>query len=69
MVLYPIPDRAMSVIIRSSGPVHVVFTFTGTSTAGLNSTMQVRVTSDPSGQIGLTGSLVITMEIGGETVQ
>ena len=29
------------------GPVHTVFTVTGTSTAGLNSTVQVRVTLDP----------------------
>ena len=30
------------------GPVHTVVTVTGTSTPGLNSTVQVRVISDPN---------------------
>ena len=50
----------MLVVINTAGPVHTVFTITGTSTTGLNSTVQVRVTSDPTGWMGLTGSLEIT---------
>ena len=34
--------------ITSAGPVHSVLTVTGTSTAGLNSTAQVRVTLAPA---------------------
>ena len=54
----------MLVVINPSGPVHTVFTVTGTFTEGLNSTVQVRVTLDPIGRIGLTGSLVRTTEFG-----
>ena len=52
--------------VTPSGPVHTVFTVTrsGTTTAGLNSTVQVRVTSDPTGRIGLTGSLEMATTIG-----
>ena len=46
------------------GPVHTVFTVTGTSTVELNSTVQVRVTSDPTGRIGLTRSLEMATTIG-----
>ena len=53
--------------VTLSGPVHTVFTVTGTSTAGLNSTVQVRVTSDPTGRMGLTGLLVTFTEVGAET--
>ena len=53
--------------VTSSGPVHTVFTVTGTSTAGLKPTVQVRVTSDPTGQMGLTGSLVTVKEYGAGT--
>jgi hypothetical protein len=31
-----------------SGPLHSVVIFTGTSTAGLNSTVQVKVVEDPA---------------------
>ena len=35
------------VMVDPSGLVHTMFTVTGTSTAGLNSTVQVRVGEDP----------------------
>ena len=41
-----------------SGPVHSVFTVTGTSTAELNSTVQVRVTLEPA--ITPSGAMIIT---------
>ena len=41
-----------------SGPVHTVFTVTGTSPNGLNSTVQVRVTELPTVMMPV-GSLVI----------
>ena len=47
-------------INMTPGPVHSVFTVTGTSTAGLNSTTQVRVTLDPA--ITLTGAVTVTAE-------
>ena len=53
--------------VAPSGPVHTVLTVTGTSTAGLNSTVQVRVISDPTGRMGLTGSLVTITEVGSGT--
>ena len=46
--------------VTPSGPVHIVVTVTGTSTAGSKSTVQVRVTSDPTGHTGLAGSLLTT---------
>ena len=45
--------------ITPSGLVHSALTFTVTG-AGLNSTVQFRVTLVPTGRIGLTGSLEIT---------
>ena len=38
---------AADVSVDPSGPVHMVLIFTGTSTPGLNSTVQVRVGEDP----------------------
>ena len=38
---------AADVSFEPSGLVHMVLIFTGTSTAGLNSTVQVRVGEDP----------------------
>ena len=55
----------MLVVINPAGPVHIVFTVTGTSTDGLNSTVQVRVTSDPTGRTGLVLSLVTFIETAG----
>jgi hypothetical protein len=42
----------------TSGPVHSVFTVTGTSTAGLNSTVQVRVILAPA--ITPSGAMIVT---------
>ena len=42
----------------SAGPVHSVLTVTGTSTAGLNSTAQVRVTLAPA--ITPSGAVTVT---------
>ena len=52
----------------ASSVVHTVFTVTGTSTAGLNSTAQVRVTLDPKGGIGLGMLLDSITEVGAGTV-
>ena len=48
--------------LTPAGPVHSVFTVTGTSTDGLNSTVHVRVT-EPRGGMTLVGLLVI-MRVG-----
>ena len=60
---------AVWVMMEPSGVVHTVFTVTGTFIAGLNMTVQVRVTSDPTGQMGLDGLLVISTEVGAGTVK
>jgi hypothetical protein len=44
-----------------------MLTVTGTSTAGLNSTAQVRVTSDPKGGMGLGMLLDSVTEVGAGT--
>jgi uncharacterized protein (UPF0333 family) len=44
--------------ITSAGPVHSVLTVTETSTTGLNSTMQVRVTLEPA--ITPSGAVTVT---------
>ena len=53
--------------VTPPGPVHSVFTVIGTSTAGLNSTAQVRVTLDPA--ITLTGAVTVTAEGAGTDVR
>ena len=58
---------AVLVVLNPAGPVHTVFTVTGTSTAGLNSTVQVRVTLDPIGKTGLSEFVVIVTELGAGT--
>ena len=50
--------------VTPAGPVHTVFTFTETSTAGLNSTVQVRAMVDPTGRTGLE-VLLVTITVGG----
>ena len=50
--------------MNPAGVVNTVYTVTGTSTAGLNSTEQVRVTSDPKGGIGLGMLLDSVTEVG-----
>ena len=52
--------------MNPSGLVNTVLTVTGTSTAGLNSTAQVRVTSDPNGGMGL-GMLLDSITVGAGT--
>ena len=57
----------MLVVINPAGPVHTVVTVTGISTAGLNSTVQVIVTADPTGRTGLSGALVTVTDVGDGT--
>lgn len=45
-----------------------MFTVTGTLTAGLNTTVQFRVTADPTGRIGLSLLLDMTIDTGAGTV-
>ena len=54
----------MLVRVNPSSVVNTVLTVTGTSTAGLNSTAQVRVTSDPKGGMGLGMLLDSIIEVG-----
>ena len=49
--------------------VNTVLTVTGTSTTGLNSTAQVRATSDPKGSMGLEMLLDSITEVGAGTAQ
>ena len=53
--------------MNPAGVKNIVFTVTGTSTAGLNSTAQVRVTSDPIGGMGLGMLLDSITEVGAGT--
>ena len=68
MVVLPITGCAVLVVINPSGPVHNVFTVTEIFSTGLNSTIQVRLTVDPIGLMGLAGSLVMFTEVGGVTI-
>ena len=61
VVMLPITGCAVTVVINPAGPVHTVFTVTGTSTAGSNSTVQVRVTLDPTAMVLL---LMVTVGVG-----
>ena len=69
MLLFSTPGCAVLLLIDISpfGPVHTVFTTTETSTAGLNTTMQVRVTLDPIGRMGFDLLLVTATEDGDGT--
>ena len=61
LVVFTITELVREVIITPTGPdIWWTVTFTGTSTNGLKSTVQVRVTVDPTGRMGLAGLLVIT---------
>ena len=60
---------AALIVINLSGPVHAVVTVTGAFTAGVISTVQIRVTSDPTGRMGLTGSLVTIVTKGGSVTE
>ena len=68
MVVFGIEGCSVLLVINFAGPVHTMFTVTGTSTAGLNSTVQVRLTLDPIGRTGLTRSLVTVTETGSGTI-
>ena len=54
-------------IFLLSGLVHTVLIFTGTSSAGFNPTLQVRVSEDPD-RIVLPGVSVTRLTAGWETV-
>ena len=58
-------------LLKLAGPVHTVFTVTGTSTDALNTTVQVRVTVAPIGLTanGLEWSLVTLTDVGAGTIQ
>ena len=61
----------MLVVVNPFGPVHAVFTVTGTLIAPelfLNSTVQVRVTVAPIGRTGVSGKLVTLTDSGAGTV-
>jgi hypothetical protein len=62
--MLPITGCAVLVRMNPSGVVNNVFIIIGTSTAGLNSTAQVRVTSDPKGGMGLGMLLDSVTEVG-----
>jgi hypothetical protein len=55
------------VFINPVSVVNTVLTVTRTSTAGLNSTAQVRVTLDPKGGMGLEMLLDSDTEVGAGT--
>ena len=60
----------MLVSVDPASVVNTVFTTSiGTSTAGLNSTAQVRVTSDPKGGMGLGMLLDKATEVGAGTAK
>ena len=59
VVVLPIAGSALFAVINPAGPVHTVLTVTGTSTNGLSTTMQVRVTvANPTGRIASVRLLV-----------
>ena len=51
-------------LVNLSGPVHIMFTVIGTPATGINSTVQVRVTEDPT----MTEPLVAVTNLGAGTV-
>ena len=65
----PITGCVVLAIVNPSDGVNTVFTVTGTSTAGLNSTVQIRVTLDPKGGIGLEMLLDSITAVGAETLK
>ena len=65
----PITGCAVSVVLNPAGPLHTVFTVTGTSIASLNSMVQIKVTlAVPIGRMGLVGTLVMLTDMGAGTV-
>ena len=69
IILLPGTDCVLLDSLKPAGPDHTVLTVNGTSTAALNSTLQVRVTSDPTGRMGLTELLVTVTDVGAGTVR
>ena len=69
--MLPIIGCVVLVIVNPSGLVNTVFTVTGTATTEFNSTVtvQVRVTSDPKGGIGLGMLLDSITEVGAGTAK
>ena len=59
----------MLVRVNPAGVVNTVFTVTGTFTAELSSTAQVRVISDPKGGMGLGMLLDSVTEVGAGTIE
>ena len=55
--------------MNPSGVANTAFTVTGTSTAELNSTAQVRIISDPKGGMGLGMLLDNDTEVGAGTAK
>ena len=69
--MLPITGCAVLARVNPSGAVNAVFTVTGTSTDVFDSTVtvQVRVTSDPKGGIGLGMLLDSVTEVGAGTAK
>ena len=65
--MLPITGCAVLVRMNPSSVVNTVLTVTRISTTGLNSTAQVRVTSDPKGGMGLGMLLDSAIEVGSGT--
>ena len=65
--MLPITGCAVLVRMNPSSVVNTVFTVTGISTAGLNSTAQVRVIADPKGGMGLGMLLESVTEVAAGT--
>ena len=67
--MLPITGCAVLARVNPTGSVNTVITVTGTSTAGFDSTVtvQVTVTLDPKGGIGLGMLLNSAMEVGAGT--
>ena len=65
--MLPITGCAVVVVINPAGPVHTVFTVTGTSTDGLNSTVQVRVTELPA--VMTPDGLLVMLTVGVGTTE
>ena len=55
---------AVLAVMNPSGPVHTVFTITGTSTDGLNCTVQVKMTELPA---DMADGLLVMLTVGAGT--
>ena len=63
VVAFSITELVTGMIATPAGPDTRAVTVTGTSTSGLKSTVQVRVTADPTGRMGLTGVLLLDLAL------